>query len=68
MAEISKKIRDPATGGASVTIPHKLAVIPLVDKLTEHSKQIGNVIMCALIVEYFMMYFRSGKYCLQNSH
>lgn len=40
--EIANKIRDPATGGASVTIPHKLAVIPLVDKLSDHAKKIGT--------------------------
>jgi pentafunctional AROM polypeptide len=41
--EIAKKIRDATTLGASVTIPHKLDVIPLVDKLTPHAKQIGKI-------------------------
>jgi pentafunctional AROM polypeptide len=30
-------------GGCSVTIPHKLAIIPLLDRLTDHAEKIGAV-------------------------
>lgn len=40
---IKELVRAPDFGGASVTIPHKLAVIPLLDQLTEHAKAIGAV-------------------------
>jgi len=43
IAEISKLFNNPATGGASVTIPNKLAVIPLVAKLSNHASSIGAV-------------------------
>ena len=40
---IKELVRAPDFGGASVTIPHKLTVIPLLDQLTEHAKAIGAV-------------------------
>jgi pentafunctional AROM polypeptide len=40
---IQNVLQDPTFGGASVTIPHKVAIIPLLDQLTEHAKMIGAV-------------------------
>jgi len=40
---VKRAIRDPAFGGASVTIPHKLEIIPEMDELSEHAKVIGAV-------------------------
>lgn len=40
---LSKIIRSPDFGGASVTIPLKLDVIPLLDSVSEHAKHIGAV-------------------------
>lgn len=36
-------VHSPDFGGASVTIPHKLAVIPLLTSLSSHAKMIGAV-------------------------
>ncbi|CAI2167751.1 3888_t:CDS:2 [Funneliformis geosporum] len=36
-------IEDVEFGGGSVTIPHKISIIPLLDQITEHSKLIGAV-------------------------
>lgn len=41
VAVISEVIHNLATGGASVTIPNKLVVIPLLDKLSPHASSIG---------------------------
>ncbi|KAF8956599.1 Shikimate dehydrogenase [Flammula alnicola] len=41
--EIKIAITDPEFGGASVTIPYKLDVIPLLDKLTPAAEAIGAV-------------------------
>ena len=40
---IVRLLRSPEFGGASVTIPHKLAIMPLLDELTTHAKTIGAV-------------------------
>lgn len=40
---LKKLVRGETFGGASVTIPHKLAVIPLLDELTSHAQAIGAV-------------------------
>ncbi|TDL20533.1 Pentafunctional AroM protein [Rickenella mellea] len=40
---IKNLLGSPDFGGASVTIPHKLAIIPLLDDLTPHAKIIGAV-------------------------
>lgn len=40
---VKQLIRAPDFGGASVTIPLKLDVIPLLDHVSEHAKQIGAV-------------------------
>lgn len=40
---IEKIVNLPDFGGASVTIPHKLAVIPLMTTLSSHAKVIGAV-------------------------
>jgi len=37
------KLHDPATGGGSVTIPHKESVIPEMDSLSDAAKAIGAV-------------------------
>lgn len=42
-SEIEKVIRSPTFGGASVTIPHKLDIVPLLDEITPHAKMIGAV-------------------------
>lgn len=42
-ASIKEIIDNPAFGGASVTIPHKLAIMPFLDTISEHAKQIGAV-------------------------
>ncbi|EJD41005.1 Pentafunctional AroM protein [Auricularia subglabra TFB-10046 SS5] len=46
-AEVDETIRaalkDNAFGGASVTIPHKLAIIPLLDAVSPHAQAIGAV-------------------------
>lgn len=36
-------IRSPDFGGASVTIPHKLEIMPLLDEITPHARVIGAV-------------------------
>ncbi|PKY14291.1 pentafunctional AROM polypeptide [Rhizophagus irregularis] len=36
-------IEDIEFGGASVTIPHKISIIPFLDQISEHSKLIGAV-------------------------
>ncbi|RHZ89728.1 hypothetical protein Glove_11g33 [Diversispora epigaea] len=36
-------IEDPEFGGASVTIPHKINIIPYLDEISEHAKAIGAV-------------------------
>ena len=41
--EIKAVIRSPQFGGASVTIPFKLDIIPLLDGLTAHAEAIGAV-------------------------
>lgn len=43
------KLREPDTAGACVTIPHKEAVIPLLDELSPHAQAIGavNAVTCA---------------------
>ncbi|KAJ1900322.1 3-dehydroquinate dehydratase (3-dehydroquinase), partial [Coemansia sp. IMI 209127] len=41
--ELRSFLDDPSFGGASVTIPHKQTIIPLVDKLTPAAKRIGAV-------------------------
>ncbi|KAH8109485.1 Pentafunctional AroM protein [Phellopilus nigrolimitatus] len=41
--DIKNLLKSPDFGGASVTIPHKLTVIPLLDELTAHAKAIGAV-------------------------
>ncbi|KAJ1674135.1 3-dehydroquinate dehydratase (3-dehydroquinase), partial [Spiromyces aspiralis] len=40
---LNKVIRDPSFGGASVTIPHKIDIIPLLDELTPAARKIGAV-------------------------
>ena len=40
---IESIIREPDFGGASVTIPHKLDIMPLMDELSEHASAIGAV-------------------------
>ncbi|KAI5117122.1 hypothetical protein M0805_007969 [Coniferiporia weirii] len=42
-ASIRSLLQSPDFGGASVTIPHKLAVMPLLDELTPPAKEIGAV-------------------------
>ncbi|KAF5391024.1 hypothetical protein D9757_003930 [Collybiopsis confluens] len=42
-AEIEKVISEPDFGGASVTIPHKLNIIPLLDQLTPAAEAMGAV-------------------------
>ncbi|KAH8923017.1 Pentafunctional AroM protein [Atractiella rhizophila] len=41
--EVGSLIRQPDFGGASVTIPHKVSIIPLLDEVTGHAKTIGAV-------------------------
>ncbi|KAF9202742.1 3-dehydroquinate dehydratase (3-dehydroquinase) [Haplosporangium sp. Z 27] len=40
---IVEKMRASNFGGASVTIPHKIDIIPKLDEITEHAKAIGAV-------------------------
>ncbi|SCV70708.1 BQ2448_3470 [Microbotryum intermedium] len=40
---VRKIIRAPDFGGASVTIPHKLEIMPLLDEVSDHAKLIGAV-------------------------
>ncbi|KAM0746384.1 Shikimate dehydrogenase [Meredithblackwellia eburnea MCA 4105] len=41
--ELKAAIRDPAFGGASVTIPHKLEIMPHLDEISLHATIIGAV-------------------------
>ena len=41
--DVLAKLKDPTTGGGSVTIPHKEAVLPFMDELSEAAKKIGAV-------------------------
>ncbi|KAI5798030.1 EPSP synthase-domain-containing protein [Peziza echinospora] len=41
--EVKALVRSPDFGGASVTIPHKLAIIPLLDTISEDASKIGAV-------------------------
>ncbi|GAA6039123.1 hypothetical protein JCM8097_005337 [Rhodosporidiobolus ruineniae] len=41
--ELKQAIRAPDFGGASVTIPLKLEIMPLLDEVTEHARLIGAV-------------------------
>ena len=41
--ELRAAIRDPAFGGASVTIPHKLEIMPLLDEISVQATIIGAV-------------------------
>ena len=43
LAERVASLRSPGVLGANVTIPHKLAVLPLVDTLTEAAEAVGAV-------------------------
>jgi shikimate dehydrogenase len=43
LAEMVQGLRDPNVYGANVTIPHKLAVIPMMDRLSKAAKTIGAV-------------------------
>lgn len=43
LADRVAELREPETFGANVTIPHKEAVIPLVDRLTDAATAIGAV-------------------------
>lgn len=43
LAEVVQELRDPGKLGANVTIPHKEAVIPLLDELDELSRRVGAV-------------------------
>lgn len=43
LAELVQGLRDPNVYGANVTIPHKLAVIPMMDRLSKAAKTIGAV-------------------------
>lgn len=51
-AEVDESVKTllkaPDFGGASVTIPHKLAIIPLLDDLTPEAKAVGavNTVIC----------------------
>ncbi|PWY98341.1 putative ARO1-Pentafunctional AROM polypeptide [Testicularia cyperi] len=40
---VTRLIRSPDFGGASVTIPHKLAIMPQLDQITDEAKAIGAV-------------------------
>jgi len=41
--DVEQAVNDPLFGGASVTIPHKLNIIPLLDSLSPEAKMIGAV-------------------------
>ncbi len=43
IANAVARVREDACAGANVTIPHKQAVIPFLDQLTEHARQVGAV-------------------------
>jgi len=43
VAAVKPIIEDVEFGGGSVTIPHKISIIPFLDQITEHSKSIGAV-------------------------
>lgn len=43
LAELVQGLRDPNVYGANVTIPHKLAVMPMMDRLSKAAKTIGAV-------------------------
>jgi shikimate dehydrogenase len=43
LAELVQGLRDPDVYGANVTIPHKLAVMPMMDRLSKAAKTIGAV-------------------------
>jgi shikimate dehydrogenase len=43
LAEMVRSLRDDDVYGANVTIPHKLAVMPMMDKLSKAAKTIGAV-------------------------
>jgi shikimate dehydrogenase len=43
LAELVQGLRESGAYGANVTIPHKLAVMPLMDKLSKAAKTIGAV-------------------------
>jgi shikimate dehydrogenase len=43
LAEMVQSLRDDDVYGANVTIPHKLAVMPMMDKLSKAAKTIGAV-------------------------
>lgn len=43
LAEMVQNLRDDDVYGANVTIPHKLAVMPMMDKLSKAAKTIGAV-------------------------
>ncbi len=42
-AKVEALLAQPDFGGASVTIPHKIAIIPLLNELSPHAKAIGAV-------------------------
>lgn len=42
-SELARIIRSPNFGGASVTIPHKLEIVPLLDEISPHATMIGAV-------------------------
>lgn len=43
LAELVQGLRDPNVYGANVTIPHKMAVMPMLDRLSKAAKIIGAV-------------------------
>ncbi|MGL4611919.1 MAG: shikimate dehydrogenase [Trueperaceae bacterium] len=43
LADLVQSLREPNVYGANVTIPHKVAVMPLMDKLSKAAKTIGAV-------------------------
>ena len=48
LQELLARLRTGAVGGLNVTIPHKQAVLPLLDELTQAAREIGavNTIFC----------------------